>query len=896
MLLVRFAVVALLAIPLLHCAEATRPLAEGLEIVKADLQDTSPRLSELAKLATSRTSDGERAREANPARRLTHRGMRNLSVTQVDPVVQSVVGSAGIASTTANFEGIGSGLDGFQVQSAPPDTVGDIGPNHYFQIVNFSLAVFSRSGALVLGPVPTRNLWSGFGGACAETNDGDATVRYDRHAGRWVIGQFSVNGSNGPFYQCLAVSTSSDPTGTYHRYQFNFAAFNDYPKLALWNNAFYFTFNMFVGRDFVGSKACAMDRAKMLKGAAATMHCFTVSDDFGGLLASDADGPTQPPANTPNTIVAFGVNELQLWKMNADFSTPANSYFTGPSPLPVAAFTPMCGGDTCVKQPGTTQALDSLADRLMNRLVYRRFADHESLVVSHAVTSGTSGGVRWYEIRSPSELPVLHQQGTYAPDSSYRFMSSIAMDGSGNIALGFAVSSGTVSPGIRYTGRLAGDALGTLGQGEGTIVSGFGAQIGGLSRFGDYSAMNIDPVDDCTFWYTQQYIGVTGSFNWRTRVGSFKFPSCGPGTDSDFTVAAAPTSATIAAGATASFEITTTVLTGAAQTVALSIEGLPTGVTGRFNPVSVTAGGRSTLTITAANNAATTAVQAAVIGTSGSVVHSANIALTITGQLIAAPRASAESNIPGQVSDEGPCVDTVVSGAGMPLQIPDNHVAGAVSSLAVNGSGSIATLALSLHIDHPYRGDLEVTLIAPGGTQAVLSDRDGGATKDLVLTHVDLPAFTGQLAAGSWQLKVRDRAGADVGTLVSWSLAIARTCATSIGWSGASSPRMPMIDDGQICSSVEVSTAGDAADVVLDLAGYHTYRSSLRATLAHNGVTSLVFPTATFPATDGVVSFVNRAVTGFRGSAAGTWTLCVVDSDSHGDTGVLTRWAVHQRP
>jgi subtilisin-like proprotein convertase family protein len=965
----RFALVGFLAAGLGACAEGAQPLPEGLEIVKADVQDVSPSLAELAKLPLL-VGDGDRAREANPARRMTHSGMRGLSAPQRDPVVQSAVGTALIPTTQANFEGMGTGLAGFQVQSAPPDTVGDIGPNHYVQVVNSSLTVFSRTGGTLLGPVPTRNLWNGFSGACATTNDGDGTVRYDRHADRWVIGQFSVNGGNGPFFQCVAVSTGPDPTGTYNRYQFSYNAFNDYPKMGLWNNAYYFTFNMFPNNQFGGSKVCAMDRTRMIAGTAATMQCFDTTVDFGGLLASDSDGPTLPPAGTPNYILAFGTNELQFWRMNADFATPSNASFTGPTLIPVAAFTPLCNGGTCVRQPGSAQQLDSLADRLMNRLVYRRIGSQESLLASHAVTAGTGGGVRWYELRTPGTTPTVFQQGTYAPDSAFRFMSSIAMDATGNIALGFAISSSTISPGIRYTGRLVGDPLGTMGQGEGTLVAGAGAQTGGLSRWGDYSSLNIDPVDDCTFWYTQEYIGASGSFNWRTRIGSFKFPSCGAAPGNDFTLTTNPTAGTVTAGSSTTFAINTAVISGSAQTVNLTISGLPAGVTASFNPASVTAGASSTLTVTAAANAAATTAQLTVTGTGASATRSANIALTVANGnqpptvTLTAPsngatvsgtitvsanaadadgtvasvrfdlpngtsvtdttapysttfntalvadgagqqfRATATDNAgatstPSTVSvtvqngGGGTCINGTFNATGLPLAIPDNNATGITSNLAVTGNGTVSSLALSLNISHTYRGDLVVTLVSPGGTQFVVSNRAGGSADNLVLTNSAVTAFAGQVAAGTWRLQVQDRAGADVGTLNSWSLTIVGNCTPTTGWTGSASPNLPTVDNGQVCSTLTVTGAGNAADVKLDVSGRHDFRSILRGTLAHNGVTAAAFPVGTFPTGAGTYSFTSRAVAGFSGSATGDWTLCIVDTDAFGDTGTLATWSVH---
>ena len=222
----------------------------------------------------------------------------------------------------------------------------------------------------------------------------------------------------------------------------------------------------------------------------------------------------------------FGSNSLNLWKFHVDFANSANSTFTGPTSIPVASFTAACsGGGACIPQAGTTQKLDSLADRLMYRLAYRNFGDHEALVVNHSVTAGSSVGVRWYEIRNPNGTPSVFQQGTYAPDTNFRWMGSIAMDKVGNIALGYSVSSSTQQPSIKYTGRAPGDPLGTL-QAENNIQAGGGSQLTNLSRWGDYSAMTVDPVDDCTFWYTNEYLKANGTFNWSTQIASFQFASC----------------------------------------------------------------------------------------------------------------------------------------------------------------------------------------------------------------------------------------------------------------------------------------------------------------------------------------------------------------------------------
>ena len=561
-----------------------------------------------------------------------------------DPVVQAQQGTAAAAELGAAFEGVGQGFTGpsgtFSVTSAPPDTNGAVGPNHYLQIVNTSFAVFNKSGSVLYGPVPTSTLWGGFGGGCQTNNDGDGTVVYDRLANRWIITQFSVT-APAPYSYCVAVSTSGNPTGSYYRYEFSGFGneFPDYPKLAVWPDAYYTSFNLFRnGTVFDGPEVCAYDRARMLAGQAATQQCFTLSTAFGNLLPSDLDGSAAPPAGAPDYLLSFGTNSLQLWKFHVDWATPANSTFTGPTSVPVAAFSPAC--DACIPQPGTSQRLDAISDRLMYRLAYRNFGDHQSLVVNHTVSAGSSAGVRWYELRNPGGTPSVYQQGTYAPDAAYRWMGSIAMDAAGNTALGYSVSSSTTRPGIHYTGRLAGDALGVMTQGEGVLIDGAGSQTGGLNRWGDYSSMNVDPSDDCTFWFTSEYLATSGSFNWHTRIGSFKLPGCGgPPPPSDFSISAAPSSVTVQQGGSGGSTISTAVTSGSAQTVALSASGQPAGTTVGFSPASISSGGSSTMTITVGAATATGPYTITITGTGTSATHTTTVTLTVT-----APSTNAVAN------------------------------------------------------------------------------------------------------------------------------------------------------------------------------------------------------------------------------------------------------------
>jgi hypothetical protein len=457
-----------------------------------------------------------------------------------DAVVQTQALSGSAAITTGlGFDGVGVGLKnadgslaGYSPLYAPPDTTGAVGDTQYVQWVNVDLAVFDKTtGALVHGPVAGNTLFAALGGACATRNDGDPIVQYDKAAQRWVLSQFAVPGGSAGYWQCVAVSQSSDATGAYNLYAFQYDKFNDYPKMGVWPDGYYVTFNMFTS-TFQGTRVCAYDRAKMLAGQAATQQCFQLSSSYGSLLPADLDGSAAPPAGTPNYLVNRLPTSLGFWKFHVDWGNAANSTLTGPTAIAVAAYNAACGGGACVPQPGTNQKLDSLADRLMFRLAYRNLGGIERMVVNHAVMVNTTrkpgsgnAAIRWYEIRGMAATPAVVQQSSFGPDANFRWMGSAAMDKQGNMAVGYSKSSSQLRPSLAYATRLAGDSPGTL-SGETTIVNGTGSQLQNLSRWGDYTQMSVDPVDDCTFWYTGQYLKANGTWNWSTRIASFKIASC----------------------------------------------------------------------------------------------------------------------------------------------------------------------------------------------------------------------------------------------------------------------------------------------------------------------------------------------------------------------------------
>lgn len=474
----------------------------------------------------------------------------------------------------------------FAFRVSPPDTNMDVGPNHVVQTVNLLVRVYNKSGAPLTPPFKMSSLFASLGGICSTDDDGDPIVLYDPLADRWLISQFAfVSSTSPPYHQCVAVSKTADPSGAYFLYDFVVPnnEFNDYPKFGVWPDAYYMTVNQFRnGGPFDGTGAYAFDRNKMLEGDPTAgfvyfnLNLASHPEGIGGMLPSDVDGRTPPAVGTPNTFSYFVATEfgdaidgLRLFDFHVDFASPAGSTFTErlESPVAVAAFDPTftevsgtatsCGPNPPnapftsrddIPQPPPANScnarLDAIADRLMYRLQYRNFGTHESLVTTHTVdvnatpvlaTTGHRAGIRYYELRRSSGGGwAVNEQGTIAGppgDSANRWMGSAAIDNSGNLAVGYSVSSATIFPSIRYAGRLASDPPGPA-QGEKSLVAGSGAQRSTGSRWGDYSMLAVDPADECTFWYAQQYYTAasqaTSTVGWLTRVGSFKFGACTP--------------------------------------------------------------------------------------------------------------------------------------------------------------------------------------------------------------------------------------------------------------------------------------------------------------------------------------------------------------------------------
>jgi hypothetical protein len=545
-----------------------------------------------------------------------------------DTVEQRSQGARPAAALVESFDGLGVGFEGPQgsiTARNPSDNSLAVGPNHIFQIVNTRIAIYTKkgrqfdtTGKVLYGPVPTNTIFKNFGGACEATNNGDAVVRYDQLAERWLVvmpvfrrgplrpdqpqpgakrepdrakphetkrepdrakpqersgepaqvsvpgrvdqpgvatrlfvpppsapapfgqppqtGQRGQPGPQGPYSMCYAVSTSADPFGPYYRYEFLRPLFPDYPRPAIWRDGYYVPTS--TGDEVIQKHACVVERAKVLKGEPAAEQCVVI-DGVNFLNNADLDGKDLPPAGAPNIMMAAGGTQLKkvfeddgifAWKFHVDWKNPANTKVTGPEKIAVAPYHYLCDGQltNCVPQPGIERRLDAQGDKIMQRLVYRKSGGHESIVAVHSVNTSPGGagggGVRWYEFRiDKSRNITLYQQGTYAPDSFYRWMASPAIDRFGNIGIGYSFGGPRHFVGQSFAGRLANDPLGQLTLHETVLVEGEGAQ--NAMRWEDYAQTAIDPSDDCTIWYVGDYIKKNAE-SYSSRIGAFRLPGC----------------------------------------------------------------------------------------------------------------------------------------------------------------------------------------------------------------------------------------------------------------------------------------------------------------------------------------------------------------------------------
>lgn len=534
---------------------------------KAVAFDVSPTLRELAAAAGLKVVPGLADDVREPFEIRPERGPDVVDKGYSgDGALQTTIGRVKaqgplIPSPGLTFEGLANtdnfNVFGFRVN--PPDPNGEIGPNHYVEIINLVFGVYDRSGNQLLGPVDTGTLWTGFPVDDCLDPSGDPIVLYDQIVDRWILTQFTTAGPE--YWNCVAISTSGDPTGSYYRYAFSTGLnFPDYPKYGVWRDTYVITTREFGPTVEYGIGVYGLEKNKMVDGDpnARVVSFFLDGNDPAilplvgdGLLPADIDGKQKPKNDAKIPIVGtqddgggYGAtfDAVNIFDFEVKWNSSATASLVLNTQLPVAAFDSIfpCAPTSrdCLPQPGITnlaQYLDILSYRQRPtwRLAYRNFKDYEALVTNQSVEALPGvAGVRWYEIRRNGSTYSVYQQGTYAPsDGVHRWMGSIAQDKKGNAVVGYSVVNGVdVFPGVRYTGRLAGDPLGQMTQGEGTIINGSGVQTTTNSRWGDYTALTVDPVDDCTFWYVNEYYTAAGQASspagWQTRIGSVKLTGC----------------------------------------------------------------------------------------------------------------------------------------------------------------------------------------------------------------------------------------------------------------------------------------------------------------------------------------------------------------------------------
>ena len=509
---------------------------------------------------------------------------------QLDPVLQTEALPEVSATQGISFDSITT------TGWIPPDNNLAVSSTRIGVTVNTDVAFYNKTGTLLSGPTNIPTLFASIGGLCT-IYVVDPIVLYDRPADRWVVAGIGLD-YNGNYSECVAVSTTNDPTGSYALYNYAFGTtLNDYDKLSVWatasNSAYLVTYNLFPAEGVGGADLCGFDRTKMLAGTAgAAMLCKETPSTESSYLPSDMDGPTPPVDGTPGLFINWqnhNPGQLYLRKLTLNFAS-GKATLASPKTISVANDNPSCGSGfgTCVPQPGTSQMLDTLGDRMMYRFAIRHFADHDRAVFSHAVENGSQVAIRWYELYDPAGTVTLNQQGTFAPDTTFRWMSSLAEDQNQDIAMGYSASSASVYPAVRFTGRVPTDPAGTM-ETEASIIEGSGSQTGGSSanRWGDYTAMQVDPADDCTFWYVDEYQQATGYENWTARVASFAFNGCGGG-GGGAVMSLAPTSlkwGKVVVGTTATGEKKVTATNTGSST--LSITNI--AITGDFGLVAVKA-------------------------------------------------------------------------------------------------------------------------------------------------------------------------------------------------------------------------------------------------------------------------------------------------------------------
>jgi len=806
-------------------------------------------------------------------------------VKKADPLLDAQAGAqVGKLAPAPLLNFSGGGFTG----ASPPDTVGDIGTNYYIQSTNSTggsvFRVYDKeTGNLVAGPADMSSLAAGAPGIVnCSSGAGDPIILYDQAAGRWLLSEFSNTGNK----LCVYISATGDPiSGGWHAYEFGAPSFPDYPKYAVWIDAYY------VGTNESGGPGIyAMDRTSMLAGQAASIQRFNGPSlngfGFQMITPADFDGANPPPANSPGLFLRHNDDEahspgsnnaandfLEIFEFDVDFANPANSTFTGPLQIPIADFdSHLCGFSTfvCIAQPNGGIGLDPLREVVMFRPQYRNTGAYESIVGTHVtdVDNTDHAGIRWWEARRTSGGTwTLAQEGTYAPDVHSRWMSSSATDQDGNLAIGYSTGSSTLSAGIRYTGRLQADPLGTLTQGEAVLILGTGTHSN--ERWGDYSSMTVDPVDDCTFWYTHEHALANGT--WATRIGKFKYDSCGTpgivlsGTDLSQSVCAP--------GSLDPIALTVTGAGGFTGSTALSFPSLPTGFSGSFSASPVTPTAQSTAAITLDSQALYNQYAFEILATpTGADNQSLLVEVSVDTLVPGAPQLKTPSDGAPNVSTTGYFDwDPVYQGASYLLEVDDDPSFSSVN-LSASGTGTshIAASPLAAATTYYWR----VTASNACGTAQTPVRSFTTATSNAFCSSPNLPFSSSSPASDNL---VIPQSGAITSMDVSLDI--------SHEWVG--DVQLSLVNQQTSTSVLLVDRPGHPALGIFGCAS-----SDFLTTLSDSHTTPVENQcSATPPAVAGMLAPQNP-LSAFNGEdLAGTWTLQAVDTQTS-DAGVINQWCI----
>ena len=777
-------------------------------------------------------------------------------------------GTRALNGTIINMAGQGfSGVN-------PPDTVGAVGTNHYIQMINAStgtlVQIYNKDGTTASAQFTLDSLGAG---NCAN-GLGDPIVLFDWDADRWFISEFSNAGNQ----LCVYISQTSDPvSGGWFNYAFTAVnSFPDYPKYGVWSDAYY------LGTNESAPTLYAFDRTNMLAGNAASMQSFNAPPlgGFGFQMVTPATltGANLPPGGSPGLFLrhrdteAHGAGNcpnaassdcLEIFEFTVDWVTPANSSLSAPIPIEISEIdSDLCGlvSFNCFPQPGSGTTLDPLREVTMFPNQYRNFGSHETLVgtLTTDVSGSDQGGIRWFELRNTGSGWFLHQEGTYAPDGHSRFMGSAAMDGAGNLAVAYNITSNTVHPGLRYTGREAADPMGTTPQGEFVIVDGSSANSS--NRYGDYSAISLDPVDDATFWFTGEY---NTSGNWSTRIASFQFDQ-----DPDYTLAVSPTTLDVCPPANGVYTVDVGERLGYMDPVTLSVAGEPAGTTATFSTNPVTPVGQSTLTISNTG--------AAALGSS---------TLTISGMSTSGPK---DVNVTLNILDTNLGAATLLTPTNMATDVS------IVPTLTWNAVSGAQDYLLEVD-DDPAFGSIDYSVVESNTSHMIATPLVGTTTY-------------------YWRVQARNTCDTAAFSSVFQFTTSNITCAT---FNSTDVPARipPNGTSGTTTSDVDVTLSGNIIDIdVVNLQGVHTYMGDLDFFLASpTGTSVYILDTSSCgtledfdlilddeagspppcPPVGGGAYTPSNALSGFDGEdPGGLWTLTIVDNFT-GDTGNLTDWGLY---